>query len=257
MKLVDFVPARELERIRLHARSKAAETCGVIVDNKKVLRYPAFFAVTNVSKNPESKFAFDPSEWDDLKATAVCIVHSHHLDSQPGQLTPSDIEAARVAGLPTLLYHAAFDVWDYWHPYHWNPYPLQVPKLSEDLEGWAFEYGRSDCWSIVRSYYALRWGMCLRDYPRGEIEELESESFAPFTEEFKDFGFIEIFDEIWRDGDLLILRVGKQPTHCAVVCDAKTGTALHHLGPDILSKKFSIERWKNKIVKRLRYGNSH
>ena len=238
------------------AAAAKRESCGLILQDGVNTRYQV---MSNASRFPSDEFEFDDREWAKWKDSAMCITHSHHGDTQPGTLTPSDIETARLFRLPIVVYHANFGCWDYWDPDEWHPHPMRIdPRRKvtlDDFVGWPFEYGRADCWSLVRGYYYGRLGILLKDYPRGSIEQLEDEGFNPFLESFDRFGFVEVDSDDIQDNDVLIFRMGKKGecTHCAVVVDAANGLGLHTLGPGLLSTTFPIDRWKNKIELVMRY----
>jgi NlpC/P60 family len=248
--LVEAAKAHALE-----AAAKGEECCGAVIlaPNDLDLEY---VPLLNCAEDPSQEFKLDPDEWYSVELETVSIFHSHHLDTQPGTLTPADIASARDYGYPTLLYHTTFGCWDYWDPDYWYPWPLQdharsYPKVSDFL-GWAFEYGRADCWSLARAWFDRVHSIRVPDYPRGEIEELDDGAFDPFMRSYPRFGFTRVDGPI-QDCDLLILRIGRYPTHCAIVTDADKGTAIHHLGQSLLSTEFQVEQWQAKIHAILRH----
>jgi hypothetical protein len=232
------------------------EHCGVILQDGIKTEYRRML---NVARFSEDNFEFDPAEWDMVRSRCMCIVHSHWSDEHPGHLTAADIESARILQVPIAVYHTGFKCWDYWDPDEWHPHPMQISAMQsvtvEDFVGWPFVYGRSDCWSLVRGWYIGKLGILLKDYSRGNIEQLEDEGFDPFDESFVRFGFTEVGEEDIQDNDVLIFRMGRKGecTHCAVVVDAANGVGLHTLGPDMLSTTFAIDRWKNRLHTVMRY----
>jgi hypothetical protein len=231
------------------------EHCGVIVLDGADIKY---LPMRNVAIDPCNNFEFDAQEWETIADRTLAIVHSHHAECHPGELTPCDIENARVFGKAIVVYHAKFGAWDYWDPLDWYPWPLRMkpnhPAMVEDFIGWPFIYGRADCWALVRGWYLGRLGIALKDYPRGNIAQLEAEVFDPFMESFERFGFEDVADDDIQDNDVLILRMGRNgATHCAVVTDAANGIALHHVGEGLLSSTFSIDRWKTRLHAVMRY----
>lgn len=256
--------------IKAHARHSATagptphESCGAILMCEDCTT--EYRSMSNVARFPADEFEFNPATWNEIRNRALCIIHSHHGDEQPGHLTPSDIESARALGLPIAVYHADFDVWDYWDPDCWHPWPLQleanpIPAITvSSFVGWPFEYGRADCWSLARGWYQAMCSLTLPDYPRGDVEQLEGFEFNPFGESYAEFGFEAIADHSdIRDHDLLIFRMGSkgEATHCAVVVDAANGLGLHHLGQTLLSSTFQIERWKSRLETVLRHPNAN
>jgi proteasome lid subunit RPN8/RPN11 len=247
-----------VDAAKAHAIEMAAmgeECCGAIVLRQSGADFE-YVPLTNCAENPDDEFRIAPSRWRDLEPLTLAVFHSHHLDTQPGTLTPADIASSRDCGKPALLYHTVFNCWDYWCPDYWYPWPLQDhnkshPKTS-DFVGWQFEYGRSDCWSLARGWYDRMHSIYVPDYPRGDIEELEDGAFDPFMQSYADFGFVKVDGPI-QDSDLLIMRIGRYPTHCAIVVDAREGVGIHHLGQSLLSAEFQIEQWQSKTHAILRH----
>jgi cell wall-associated NlpC family hydrolase len=236
------------------------ECCGAIVLRQSWANFE-YVPLTNCAENPDDEFRIDPDQWLGLESDTLAVFHSHHIDTQPGVLTPADVASARECGKLALLYHTVFDCWDYWDPDYWYPWPLQDhnkshPKTS-DFVGWQFEYGRADCWSLARGWYDRMHSIYVPDYPRGDIEELEDGAFDPFMESYEDFGFVKVdgvkVDGPIQDSDLLIMRIGRYPTHCAIVVDAREGVGIHHLGQSLLSAEFQIEQWQSKTHAILRH----
>lgn len=228
------------------------ERCGLIV---KAGQSYQFIPSLNVAEDPTSNFAIEPSLWRRHKKTALAIAHSHPGEAMGGNLTPADIESARALGVGALVYHSQYNTWDGWHPKHWHPDALTSPEQPESIEsflGLPFEYGRSDCWSLVRAWYRYHNDWDIRDYARGDIEELDSAEFRPFVDDFQGFGFASVSGEL-VDGDLVILQVGRYPTHCGVIAH---GQLLHHPGVGCLSRLEPVERWLSRLALHLRYTGS-
>lgn len=250
MPLPNIFSSNALISAQAHAlvdADKGEECCGAIVIAARGFSY---VAIRNIAKSRSDEFAADESEWALVMSRSVAIFHSHHLDTQPGKLTHADIESARICNQGALLYHAVFEVWDYWHPDYWYPWPLQdhnksQPKTS-DFIGWQFEYGRADCWTLARSWFSRMCSIDVPDYPRGDIEELDDGAFDAFMQSYEKFGFVKI-DGPMQDSDVLVMRVERYPTHCAIVLNADEGTGIHHLGQSMMSSQFQIERWQSKI----------
>jgi hypothetical protein len=238
------------------AASRGHEHCGVIaMDGTDIVYAP----MQNVAIDPSNNFEFDADEWESIEGSTLAIVHSHYRDDHSGELTPMDIETARMFGKAIVVYHARFGTWDCWGPNDWYPWPMRLKPnhaaTLNDFIGWPFIYGRADCWALARGWYMGVLGIRLKDYPRGSIIQLEYPNFNPFMESFKSFGFTQVADDDIQDNDVLILRMGRNgATHCAVVIDAANGLGLHHVEEGVLSSTLAIDRWKNRLHAVMRYS---
>ena len=81
------------------------------------------------------------------------------------------------------------------------------------LLGQQWDYGKTDCYSLLREYYELL-GIDLPDFPRPEsLERTESK----FFKHAKAIGFKPVLFEDRRNHDVLIMRLGtRNPMHAAI-----------------------------------------
>ncbi len=94
----------------------------------------------------------------------------------------------------------------------------------QSLIGREWDYGRQDCYTIVRDYFALQ-GITLPNFDRPD--ELES-SPSIYLREAVALGFKQVTFAERRPGDVLLMRLGTQhPMHAAVLVDYDR--ILHHL----------------------------
>ena len=224
------------EQIKQHAISTPhQEVCGVLLQDDTVV------PLTNVSPEPSHNFIINPEEFDAL-SDVKAVYHSHCLESQPGYLSPGDIANSKAIKLPYILYHSLFNEWDLYNPNELYPYPLipnsYTPKDIEFYLGWKFEYNRSDCYTLVRSYYQGMLNINLPDYPRNDISETTSTDWNMFVENFQKAGFIQLqHDEPLNANDLIFMCIlGNQTHHAAILLDPTNGKTLHNLGEGRLSE---------------------
>jgi proteasome lid subunit RPN8/RPN11 len=213
------------------------EICGVILNNGEIVQ------MNNCAIEPQHNFIIEQSKFDLIADSAVAIYHSHCLDSQPAILSPNDIANSKASKLPYLLYHALFKEWDYYNPDDIYPYPLiPNPWLAKELPfylGWKFDYNRSDCYTLVRSYYKGVLGVNLPDFPRNNIQETTSPGWNMFVGNFERAGFRKLTDEPLRTNDVILMCIsGAQTHHSAILLDPKNGKALHNLGEGRMSELF-------------------
>jgi proteasome lid subunit RPN8/RPN11 len=214
------------------------EICGAILGNGEIVQ------MNNCANEPQHNFIIEQSEFDLVADSAVGIYHSHCLDSQPAILSPNDIANSKALKLPYALFHTVFGGWDYYDPADIYPYPLiSNPWLPRELPfylGWRFDYNRSDCYTLVRSYYKGILGVDLPDFPRNKIEETTSPDWDMFVGNFEKAGFRKLdTDEPLRTNDVILMCIsGRQTHHSAILLDPKNGKALHNLGEGRMSEFF-------------------
>ena len=228
------------QQIIAHAQqSPNLEVCGLICED-------IIFVCDNIAENPKEEFVISTDYFDKVNnlISVTSIYHSHCSDSQPAILSGADISNSKASKLPYLLYHTAFGQWDYYDPSDIYPYPLipnpHSPKELEYYLGWRFEYNRSDCYTLFRSYYKGMLGIELPDFPRGDIEETTSPDWDMFRSNFEKVGFRQLAaDEPLQASDVILMCiVGDRIHHAAILLDPSTGKALHNLGEGRLSEVF-------------------
>ena len=86
----------------------------------------------------------------------------------------------------------------------------------QSLIGRQWDYGKFDCFSLVRDWFALQ-GIHLPDFQRPEdLETCDS----VFLREAKNLGFVRVPLERRQPGDVAIMRLGTAaPMHAAVLVD--------------------------------------
>jgi len=221
-------------------RDSDIEVCGLICAGGDV--YPC----ANNAANAQESFEISNDDFEIINNVdpVIGIYHSHWQDSQPALLSPTDIANSKASLLPYLLYHTKFGQWDLYDPNVIYPYPLiSNPHTQQEVEfylGWRFEYNRSDCYTLFRSYYKGMLGIELPDYLRGDIEETISPSWDMFKANFENAGFrkLERSEPLQTNDVILMNIVGSRTHHASVLLDPKTGKALHNLGEGRLSEIF-------------------
>ena len=84
------------------------------------------------------------------------------------------------------------------------------------LIGRQWDYGRSDCFSLVREWFSLK-GVIIPDFERpADLDSCES----LFLAEAEACGFFQVEFDRRRPGDVLIMRLGTMaPMHAAIVLE--------------------------------------
>ena len=232
----------ELKKWEKHCRAEYPnEACALVVD-KKVIPTP------NRAKDPARAFSIDPQHYAKAMTEGRLdgVLHSHVIDAQtdPKQdpRTPShaDMVSWLAMNIPFGISAVNAD---------------QVSELlwleddfSRPLEGRTFQYGISDCFSLVRDYYFQKFGIKLKNYPRENGWDQKADHI---TNRFDDAGFYEISKDELAIGDLLVMRIrAPYPNHLAVM--VSQNVMLHQMYGRISGRE-TIAKWGPYITSVLRY----
>ena len=130
----------------------------------------------------------------------------------------------------------------------------QSPRLP--LPGRPFRHGVTDCYSLIRDFYRLEWGVLLPDHPRDW--NWWTQGLDLYQAGFEEAGFRSIDPAHAGDADAVLFRMrSRVPNHAAVLLGE--GRMLHHpasIHPyDVLrvSHYGWLERWKRHVTHWLRY----
>ena len=170
-----------------------AELCGIIFNDDVI-------SLNNVHADPENHFTIAANQLNNFNyADIAAIWHTHHKDSQSGWFSLTDIEMSHQSQKPIILYHSGFDVWDYYEPNNPDPFPLEqknyTPQQLEFYLNIRFQWGRSDCFAIVRRYFLGVLGV-----DGGEFTRTQIDNFPP-----------EDYDCPWSSDKFIYLPLGTQP----------------------------------------------
>ena len=120
------------------------------------------------------------------------------------------------------------------------------------LIGRNWQWIKSDCWTLVRDYYAAK-GLILPDWDRPPEEEFEDNPI--FDKCWRLAGFHELRDdELLQDGDALLFNIHcDKPNHVGIFL--ADGNILHHF-KNQLSRCDSYSRWlQQSTSRRLRHDD--
>ena len=107
----------------------------------------------------------------------------------------------------------------------------------QSLIGRQWDYGRRDCFSLVREWFSLK-GVAIPDFDRpADLDSCES----LFLAEAKACGFFQVEFDRRRPGDVLIMRLGTMtPMHAAIVLENEQ---ILHQRQDSLSAVEPLRRY--------------
>ena len=222
-----------------HADSVApAESCGLVVLKDGNLEY---VRCVNTAKDTLSDFRIDPEEYANVEddGEVVMVVHSHvYIPPIPSEVDKVGCEQSQ---LPWLIVN---------HPVgtHTITYPS---GYKAPLIGRCFKEGLFDCYALVKDYFAQDRDITLPDCERPAVWFEVGVSIL--TDNFKEFGFVEIPAEDLQPGDCLLMRVGATvPNHCAVYLG--DNVILHHVKDRLSGREVYGAFWRRATTHYLRYA---
>ena len=119
----------------------------------------------------------------------------------------------------------------------------------QSLTGLPWDYGKQDCYTLVRQYFALQ-GVQLRDFERPADLELTP---SIYLREAAALGFRQVDFEDRQVGDVAIMKLGtKEPMHAAIFVEP--WRILHQKQDSISSVEWLSSYYVRRIAAVFRYA---
>lgn len=119
----------------------------------------------------------------------------------------------------------------------------------QSLTGLPWDYGKQDCYTLVRQYFALQ-GVQLRDFERPADLELTP---SIYLREAAALGFQRVDFEDRQVGDVAIMKLGtKEPMHAAIFVEP--WRILHQKQDSISSVEWLSSYYVRRIAAVFRYA---
>lgn len=229
------------QQIINHAKGEfPKESCGLLYVQNGVEKYMP-------CRNKAVKqidFILDPLDYIRVSSlgSILGVVHSHcNIPAKPSQ---GDLVACEASGLPWHIISLPNETW-----HSWEPNGFKAP-----LYGREYLHGVLDCYSLIQDWYQIKKGITLPDFEREEGWVEKNQDL--YMENFEKANFYKIDPKTIREGDIILMQVGKSSivNHGAIYLEGDI--ILHHLINRLSSRDVYGGYWRKCTREVVRYGGT-
>ncbi|MGC6453398.1 MAG: Mov34/MPN/PAD-1 family protein [Candidatus Puniceispirillaceae bacterium] len=215
------------------------EICGVVASDGGG-KGPTYHRVPNRAATPRTAFVIDPQSLTGV-GRVLAVVHSH--PQGPPWPSSDDLRQSQADDLawgivlPKGQPHAGL---------FWFGGPVTMPLMTR-----GYRHGVSDCYALVRDWFAATYGLGLIDRPRGWQWWQQGDDI--YTDHFAQSGFVRLpADAELAIGDVALAAVLGDVINHALI-HLGDGVVLHHpagrdgFDPARLPRSEPVERWRRYI----------
>lgn len=224
INLSDISDSLILELFQAACQAAPKEWCGFFVRQESGL---TIYPCENVADDGKNQFEISSNDWlaaEDL-GEICAIVHSHP-DGSP-YLSGADRVAQLRSGLPWVVLGLCVCK------------TLNIFEPVLPLLGREFEYGRFDCYALVRDAYHL----CGFRLPEKQRQTLDMDAEAErFINELPEAGFVRESLDVIQAGDLIVTTFDGKASHLALYLG--DGEMLHHAAGQLSCRTAYSPYWQ-------------
>lgn len=206
------------------------EGCGLLINKRGKIVWKK---CKNVAEDRLHTFQISPDEYVKarLSGDIYAVVHSHPDSSC--EASESDKKASDHLGIPYIIYSLP----------EAEKYTYTPKKLENTLLGREYEFGKNDCWALVRDYYRQNLSI---ELPMLEFQEFWWEEGLDYFKELPDsFGFVKVEEP--QKHDVIIFNImSTVGNHCGVYLD--DGIFLHHARHRLSCRESIYGIWGKSIM---------
>lgn len=200
--------SKEVKEIfKTHALKDAPrEACGLVAIIKGKQHY---YECKNLSAS-DGDFILCPEDYRKVEdfvssnsGDIFAVLHSHPTTKAKPSM--ADLAGCELSGLEWSIYSPVIDEW-----FSFVPTGYKAPLI-----GRVFKHGVFDCYSALRDWYQLNFGIVLKDFDRKQYWWENGDNL--FMDNFREAGFEEVKDMSLEVGDVLLINFSSfVVNHCAV-----------------------------------------
>ncbi|PKH20239.1 peptidase P60 [Enterobacterales bacterium CwR94] len=229
-----------MNAIREHVASEyPREACGLIVqEGRKQIYIPC----RNVASEPKEHFLMAQDDFQEAqkRGEVLMVVHSH---PDVVQLIPSERDRIQCD-------HMSIE----WGIMSWpdGDWCTISPRGEREYAGRQWLLGYADCWTLIRDYYRLEFGIELSDWSV-DYEWWKGGKENRYDENWQAEGFVQVPLESMSPGDIIMMQIGDSPVTNHAGIYLGDNIMLHHITEQLSTRIPYGEYWRTRTMRIVRH----